>query len=123
MIAEGSLFSGALVLAQMYSATVTRQHLADLDPRDGIFTVWITATTAGLVLSTSLLAYFADQANRTLGPFNLTLRVTRRKGVAAISVRGNRAERNTALASLSAAFYQHDYKWVWTVDDFGWLKR
>lgn len=96
--------------------------MTELDPRDGRLTVWITATSGNGVLSLADLAPFAGSAVAATGP-GATIRVTHHEGVACISIRGDREQRNAALLCLGDAFYTAGHKWIRTTENFDWLKQ
>jgi hypothetical protein len=94
--------------------------MTDLDPRDGIHTVWITASSGNQVLSTEALALFAGSAAAAA---RATIRVSHREDVRCISIRGDREQRNAALVFLGDAFYAAGHKWIRTTENFDWLKQ
>lgn len=93
----------------------------ELDARDGIHSIWITATKDDKVLTIDALRPYLATAFAVTTDSLFDASVVMRAGVPAIRLHGNKTERNDALLALRQAFYAAGAKWLQS-EDFNWLK-
>src|SRR5476649_2114967 len=96
-------------------------QLNELDARNGVHSIWITATKDDKVLTQDELRPYVASAYAVTNMLWFDASVVMRFGVPAIRLHGKKDERNNALLALRQAFYAAGAKWLQSETDFDWL--